>query len=152
MLHNGSANPGSQRDQKIQAAEESDEVRRAELEKMAAILERVPAHPPRTFHECLQFYWIKLLNQRFMPGVFEGEDKPLFAAYLREWYEKGSIGHIQFNIVDSELLRDAQEHPERHANLHVRVAGYSAFWIDLPRETQDSIIARTEQSLGGGCL
>jgi len=96
------------------------------------------------------YLFSQLLNQRFMPGFLEGESKALFAAYLREWYEKGTIGHIQFNVVDNEVLRDAQEHPERHANLQVRVAGYSAFWIDLPRETQDSIIARTEQSLGRG--
>lgn len=95
------------------------------------------------------YMYSQLLNQRFMPVVLEGENKELFAQYLREWYEKGTIGHIQFNVVDSEVLRDAQEHPERHANLQVRVAGYSAFWIDLPRETQDSIIARTEQGLGG---
>jgi pyruvate-formate lyase len=45
-------------------------------------------------------------------------------------------------------LRDAQEHPDKYTNLQIRVAGYSAFWIDLARETQDAIIARTEQSLG----
>jgi pyruvate-formate lyase len=99
----------------------------------------------------LPYMYSQLLNQRFMPVVLEGENKELFAEYIREWYEKGTIGHIQFNIVDSEVLRDAQEHPERHANLQVRVAGYSAFWIDLPRETQDSIIARTEQGLAS-CL
>jgi pyruvate formate-lyase/glycerol dehydratase family glycyl radical enzyme len=96
----------------------------------------------------LPYMYSQLLNQRFMPVVLEEENKELFAHYIREWYEKGTIGHIQFNVVDSEVLRDAQEHPERHANLQVRVAGYSAFWIDLPRETQDSIIARTEQGLG----
>jgi pyruvate-formate lyase len=45
-------------------------------------------------------------------------------------------------------LKDAQEHPEKYTDLQVRVAGYSAFWVDLSTETQDSIIARTEQSLG----
>jgi pyruvate-formate lyase len=83
----------------------------------------------------------QLLNQRFMPQFLEGENKKLFAQYLREWYEKGTIPHIQFNVVDSGILRAA--------NLQVRIAGYSAFWIDLSKETQDSIIARTEQSLGG---
>jgi len=42
-----------------------------------------------------------------------------------------------------------QEHPEEHTDLQVRVAGYSAFWVDLSREVQDSIISRTEQSMGG---
>ena len=51
--------------------------------------------------------------------------------------------------MDSKVLRDAQEHPEEYTDLQVRVAGYSAFWFDLSAETQDSIIARAEQSLGG---
>lgn len=89
----------------------------------------------------------QLLNQKFMPQFLEGENRKLFAQYIREWYEKGTIPHIQFNVWDSETLRDAQEHPEKYTNLQVRVAGYSAFWIDLSKEAQDSIMARTEQSL-----
>jgi len=89
----------------------------------------------------------ELLNQRFMPQFLEGENKKLFAEYLREWYEKGTIPHVQFNVVDSKVLQDAQKHPEKYPDLQVRVAGYSAFWIDLSKETQDSIIARTGQSL-----
>jgi pyruvate formate-lyase/glycerol dehydratase family glycyl radical enzyme len=96
----------------------------------------------------IPFMHTQLMNQRFMPQFLEGENKKLFAQYLREWYDKGTIPHIQFNVVDSRILRDAQEHPEKHSDLIVRVAGYSAFWIDLAKETQDSIIARTEQSLG----
>jgi len=96
----------------------------------------------------IPFMHTQLLNQRFMPQFLEGENKKLFAQYLREWYEKGTIPHIQFNVMDSRILLDAQEHPEKYTDLQVRVAGYSAFWIDLSKETQDSIIARTEQSLG----
>jgi len=92
----------------------------------------------------IPFVHTELFNQRFMPVFLEGENRKLFAAYLREWYEKGTIPHIQFNVVDSAILKDAQEHPEKYRNLQVRVAGYSAFWIDLPKGTQDSIIARTE--------
>jgi len=95
----------------------------------------------------IPFTHMELLNQRFVPIFLEGENKELFAAYLREWYNKGTIPHIQFNVVDSAVLRDAQEHPEKYPNLQVRVAGYSAFWIDLPKGTQDSIIARSEQTL-----
>jgi pyruvate-formate lyase len=95
----------------------------------------------------IPFMHTQLLNQRFMPQFLEGENKKLFAAYLREWYEKGTTPHIQFNVVDSRVLRDAQEHPDAYTNLQIRVAGYSAFWIDLARETQDAIIARTEHSL-----
>jgi pyruvate-formate lyase len=95
----------------------------------------------------IPFTHMELFNQRFLPVFLEGENKKLFAAYLREWYNKGTIPHIQFNVVDSALLRDAQEHPEKYPNLQVRVAGYSAFWVDLPKGTQDSIIARSEQAL-----
>ncbi len=95
----------------------------------------------------IPFMHTQLLNQRFMPQFLEGENRELFAQYLRVWYQKGTIPHIQFNVVDSRLLRDAQEHPDKHTNLQIRVAGYSAFWIDLARETQETIIARTEQSL-----
>jgi len=95
----------------------------------------------------IPFVHTQLLNQRFMPQFFEGENKKLFAQYLKTWYEKGTIPHIQFNAVDAEILRQAQEHPEAYSNLQVRVAGYSAFWVDLPKETQDSILARTEHSL-----
>jgi formate C-acetyltransferase len=92
----------------------------------------------------IPFMHMELFNQRFMPVFLEGENRKLFAAYLQEWYDKGTIPHIQFNVVDSKVLRDAQEHPENYKDLQVRVAGYSAFWIDLPKGTQDSIIARTE--------
>ncbi len=88
----------------------------------------------------------QLLNQRFMPQFLEGENKKLFAQYIRGWYEKSTIPHIQFNVVDSKTMRNAQEHPEDYTDFQVRVAGYSAFWIDLSRETQDGIIDRTEQA------
>jgi pyruvate-formate lyase len=42
------------------------------------------------------------------------------------------------------VLRDAKEHPEKYSDFLVRVAGYSAFWIDLSLETQYQIIFRTE--------
>jgi formate C-acetyltransferase len=95
----------------------------------------------------IPFMHTELFNQRFTPAFLHGENKKIFAAYLRAWYEKGTIPHIQFNIVDSSVLKDAQEHPENFTDLQVKVAGYSAFWVDLPKETQDSIIARIEHSL-----
>ena len=87
-----------------------------------------------------------ILNQKFLPGAFRGEMKEKFVAYLRAWGDLG-ISQIQFNVVDRDTLLDAQQHPERHADLLVRVAGYSAYFIDLSKGLQDSIIARTEQSL-----
>jgi formate C-acetyltransferase len=85
-----------------------------------------------------------LLNQKFLPSVLDGELKPVFTSYLRSWGDLG-ISHIQFNVVDRNTLLEAQKHPEKYANLLVRVAGYSAYFVDLSKGLQDSIIARTEQ-------
>jgi formate C-acetyltransferase len=54
---------------------------------------------------------------------------------------------VQFNVVSADLLKEAQEKPEEHRGLVVRVAGYSAFFNEIHRDVQDSIIARTEQTL-----
>jgi formate C-acetyltransferase len=85
-----------------------------------------------------------LLNQKFLPSFLEGENKEQFIGYLRSWCDLG-ISHIQFNVVDRETLLDAQKHPEKHANLVVRVAGYSTYFVDLSKGLQDHIIARSEQ-------
>jgi len=85
-----------------------------------------------------------LLNQKFPPSMLEGENKRRFRDYLRAWGELG-ISHIQFNVVDRETLLKAQRRPQDYQNLIVRVAGYSAYFIDLSRGLQDSIISRTEQ-------
>ena len=86
-----------------------------------------------------------LLNQKFLPSALEGDMKNIFVNYLRSWGDL-EISHIQFNIVDKATLLDAQKHPENHPDLIVRVAGYSAYFVDLSKGLQDSIIARTEQS------
>ncbi len=57
---------------------------------------------------------------------------------------KGS--HMQINVVDNETLRDAQKHPENYRNLLVRVAGYSAFFVNLEENIQENIIERTIQT------
>jgi len=85
-----------------------------------------------------------LLNQRFLPGYLEGAHKPMFLSYLKAWKELG-IPHIQFNVVDNETLRDAMAHPEKHPDLLVRVAGYSAYFVDLSKGLQKFIIERNEQ-------
>jgi formate C-acetyltransferase len=51
---------------------------------------------------------------------------------------------VQYNVVDQEALRRAQEHPEEYRDLIVRVGGYSAIFVDLSKDVQDSIIARGE--------
>ena len=81
-----------------------------------------------------------------MPQFLEGDSRAVFAAYLRTLVDLG-IHHVQLNVMDRQIFLDAQQHPEQHPALVVRVAGYSAYFIDLPKEIQDQIIARTEQVL-----
>ncbi|MBW2181175.1 MAG: hypothetical protein JRG81_12530 [Deltaproteobacteria bacterium] len=87
-----------------------------------------------------------LLNQKFLPEFLEGKNMETFISYLRSWCDMG-VPHIQFNVVDQATLKDAQENPEKHTNLIVRVAGYSTYFVDLSKGLQDHIIARTEQQL-----
>jgi formate C-acetyltransferase len=86
-----------------------------------------------------------LLNQKFSPSMLEGDKKQRFVDYLRTWGDLG-VSHVQFNIVDRETLLAAQKKPQDYQSLVVRVAGYSAYFVDLSRGLQDAIIARSEQS------
>jgi pyruvate formate-lyase/glycerol dehydratase family glycyl radical enzyme len=86
-----------------------------------------------------------LLNQRFLPGVLAGEEGIENLAYLIRAYFKLNGHHIQFNIVDSQTLRNAQASPEEYRDLLVRVAGYSDYFVDLDKYHQEEIIARTVQ-------
>jgi formate C-acetyltransferase len=88
-----------------------------------------------------------LLNQKFLPQYLEGEMKPVFLDYIRTWREK-KIPHVQFNVVDKETLMEAQDRPEAFQDLIVRVAGYSAYFVELSKGLQDHIIERTSHTLG----
>ncbi|HEY3314231.1 MAG TPA: pyruvate formate lyase family protein [Bacillota bacterium] len=88
-----------------------------------------------------------LLNQRFTPSAFAGDKgKRNFLAYMKTWHDY-QIDHVQFNMVDSATLRKAQLEPEKHRDIMVRVAGYSAYFVELDQGVQDHIIARTGQEL-----
>ena len=87
-----------------------------------------------------------LLNQKFLPEFLEGELKPIFLNYIKTWKEK-KIPHVQFNIVDKETLVKAQKYPQEYEDLIVRVAGYSAYFVELSEGLQDHIIKRTAQIL-----
>jgi len=85
-----------------------------------------------------------LLNQKFSPQLLEDEqDLDRFVALIRTYFELDGH-HVQFNVVDAAMLRAAQEHPEEHRDLIVRVAGYSDYFCNIGRALQDEIIARTE--------
>lgn len=86
-----------------------------------------------------------LLNQRFDPHIVKGEKGIDILETVLRTYFKLEGEHMQINVVDNETLRDAQEHPENYRNLLVRVAGYSAFFVDLEESIQENIIERTIQ-------
>lgn len=89
-----------------------------------------------------------LLNQKVNPQTLaKEEDKQKLIMLLRAFFNKLHGYHIQYNVVSRETLIDAQEHPEKHRDLIVRVAGYSAFFNVLSKATQDDIIERTEHVL-----
>jgi len=88
-----------------------------------------------------------LFNQKFHPSALSGvRGLDNFIALVRAYFDqKGS--HVQFNVVDKDTLKDAQENPDKYQHLVVRVAGYSALFTTLSRSLQDDIINRTEQGL-----
>ncbi|MGD2187103.1 MAG: glycyl radical protein [Desulfobacterales bacterium] len=85
-----------------------------------------------------------LLNQRFLPGVLKDEAGIEKLGHLIRTYFNLNGHHIQFNIVDSETLRQAQQNPDEYRDLLVRVAGYSDYFVDLDADHQEEIIARTQ--------
>ena len=86
-----------------------------------------------------------LLNQKFTPDFLKDDDGITKLTHLIRSYFKMDGHHIQFNVVTAETLREAQKHPEKHADLVVRVAGYSDYFVDLGADLQNEIIKRTEQ-------
>lgn len=89
-----------------------------------------------------------LLNQKVTPQMLASEEnKQKLKMMIRTFFNRLKGYHVQYNVVSKETLIDAQIHPEKHKDLIVRVAGYSAFFNVLSRATQDDIIGRTEQTL-----
>ena len=85
-----------------------------------------------------------LLNMKFTPQVLDGPEGINHLADLVRAYFRMDGHHIQFNVITAEQLRAAQREPDKHRDLIVRVAGYSDYFVDLGKDLQDEIIARTE--------
>jgi trans-4-hydroxy-L-proline dehydratase len=68
------------------------------------------------------------------------------AALVRSYFELGGQ-QMQFNVVSSETLRDAQKHPDAYQDLLVRVAGFSAYFVTIDPAIQEDIIDRTEHDM-----
>jgi formate C-acetyltransferase len=86
------------------------------------------------------------MNMKLPPDALEirkGRENVL--QLIKTLFDNGGY-HIQFNVLNTDILRDAQKHPEKYRDLVVRVAGFSAFFTKLHKGVQDEIIERTLQS------
>jgi pyruvate formate-lyase/glycerol dehydratase family glycyl radical enzyme len=84
------------------------------------------------------------VNLKFSPADLTGEEgTQILSALIRGYFELGGM-HLQLNLVSRETLLDAQQNPQKYPDLMVRVSGYSAYFVDLTKEVQDEIMARTE--------
>jgi formate C-acetyltransferase len=88
-----------------------------------------------------------ILNITLSPSLFNSDSmKARILSFIKSWLDL-NIWHIQFNVLSVEMLKDAQKFPAKYPNLLVRVSGFSAYFTDLSKELQDTIIQRTEYGL-----
>jgi len=92
----------------------------------------------------LNFHNSAVHNVRFSPAAVAGEENlKRFADAIETYFKSGGV-QLQFNIISADILREAQREPEEHRDLVVRVAGYSAVFVELNKVVQDDIVRRTE--------
>lgn len=88
-----------------------------------------------------------VLHLKFDKTLFNTvRGKAGFLGLVKAYFENGGQ-QLSVNVLNEQELLEAQVHPERYGNLIVRVGGYSAYFVALPKELQDNIIARTTQNL-----
>ena len=111
-----------------------------DTEGMGAVLKSISHIPHGRFNQGT------LLNVK-MDTVFRDSPNSTkeLMNYLRSLCSLG-VFHTQFNVIDTETLKEAQKHPEDYNGLLVRVAGYTAYFTELGKEEQDDIISRTSHS------
>lgn len=106
--------------------------------------------PTAALNSAAKFDHIKtggtLLNQKLTPTLLDDRQGIDHFVHLVRTYFAKDAHHIQFNVVTRETLLEAREHPEKHRDLIVRVAGYSDYFVNLTPELQEEIIKRTEQA------
>ena len=86
------------------------------------------------------------LNIKFHPTALQGDGHEKLAQLTQTYFENGGA-EIQYNVVSNEKLRAAQANPEEYRDLIVRIAGYSAYFVEMPKALQDDLISRNEQML-----
>jgi formate C-acetyltransferase len=84
------------------------------------------------------------LNIRFSPSTVYGtEGTRKLSDLIATYFEQGGM-QVQFNVVSTETLHEAQQHPDKHENLIVRIAGFSVYFVEMAKPLQDDFITRTE--------
>ncbi|HEX2967140.1 MAG TPA: pyruvate formate lyase family protein, partial [Syntrophorhabdaceae bacterium] len=97
--------------------------------------------------QCGSYMDSQVLNMKISPSMLHSRSSiNKMQALMKTFFDRGGW-HVQFNITGKEELLQAKEHPDQHKDLVVRVAGYSAYFVDLPSAVQDEIINRTEHGL-----
>ena len=87
------------------------------------------------------------LNIRLSPSAVAGEQGTRKLRQLFESYFNMGGMQVQFNVVSTDALHDAQANPDKYKNLIVRIAGFSAYFVEMPKPLQDDFITRTECQL-----
>jgi len=88
----------------------------------------------------------RLLNVKLSPSCVVGEEgTQKLVSFLRTWIDL-KLWHVQFNVINKGTLLAAQKDPDKYRSLLVRVAGYSAYFVDLSPDLQNDIIGRTEHA------
>jgi formate C-acetyltransferase len=86
----------------------------------------------------------RLLNIKLSPASVQGDIGTMkLVQFIKSWRDL-KLWHLQFNIINRQTLLEAQKHPEEYRSLLVRVAGYSAYFVDLSPNLQEDVINRTE--------
>ena len=87
------------------------------------------------------------VNLKIHPTSLQGDDGMTKLENLTKGYFNQGGLEVQYNVVDAKTLRKAQEHPEDYHNLVVRIAGFSAYFVDMTTEMQNDIISREEHRM-----
>ena len=87
------------------------------------------------------------LNIRFTPTAVAGDrGAEKLRQLIEAYFDLGGM-QVQFNVVSTEALREAQKDPESNKGLIVRIAGFSTYFVTLSLDTQNDFISRTEQAI-----
>lgn len=84
------------------------------------------------------------MNVKIHPTAIRGSEGSKKLIELVKGYMRKGGFHVQFNVVDSKVLKDAQANPKNYRDLMVRVAGFTQYWCEIGKQVQDELIARTE--------